>query len=391
MLNRNMLLAQAKQERTCPPLSIRRAEAHQKDMAHHKRLCPSCAMADTEALEAADELMQGVVDILRPSFQSAGVQSAGQPVKPGQLRPIRPDLGCWWEGYYYNPPLVLVLENTHAISNDLQAAQVYDETGLAGPGDLILTASQTGLEKLFIQPWNTYTLKADQLGPTIGRVSPEILQTILRMVDDPDFIPEWAPVTFPFRDHDPRLYFREIETEVGYVFSSRAAALLLAEHERPLLRLVDGSADAVQESVRHLKPNIIWLRRPDTPEEALAFAQKPSEEMAMAAGGSEIEGVSGNLFLFNKGRMEIFDTLQVRVHGWRELDAGVEITGRTSDLPSVLAGSFVLGFLYCEEAGVQGPGLANWNAAERRFRIIFPDVPAGARCELNLAVVGELA
>lgn len=321
MLNRNMLLARAKQERTCPPLSVRRAEAHQKDMEHHKRLCPSCAMADTEALEAADELMQGVVDILRPSFKNAGGKSADQAAASGQLRPIRPDLGCWWQGYYYNPPLVLVVENTCMISNDLQAAQVYNETGLAGPGDLILTASQTGLEKLFVQPWNTYTLKADQLGPVVGRISPEIVQIIQRMADDPGCLPEWAPVTFPFRDHDPRLYFREIETEVGYVFSSRAVALLIQEVENTGKNLP--TRDIVMADLIHLLPRGGWERPPINAEEALATFK----EFKLAADEGKPSHFA-NYISLAKGRVQAFERIVIK--NWHSVmtKEGFSVTGR---------------------------------------------------------------
>lgn len=120
---------------------------------------------------------------------------------------------------FYNPPLVLVLEDVGEISDDLWVAQTYHDIYLAGPGDLILSAEQTGTDELFVECWNTYRLNTKDLDPPLGQISLDIMEAIEILREDSDAYPVWAFQTKPLTNHDVRIYFRELEAEVARIFS----------------------------------------------------------------------------------------------------------------------------------------------------------------------------
>lgn len=382
MSTRRNLLTLARRYRTCPPPNQHPSPECEKNMKHHLRVCPYCAadsgLADWRAL------LDSISPVLSPKPEP------GQGILPGQLRYISSDQACWREGYFYSPPLVLILENDPSLSDEIRVAQTYPDIGLAAPGDLILTADQTGWNDLFVECWNTYPLRAGFLGPIVGAVSEKNLASVRRMEGDPTASPKDALLPRPLKEEDPRVYFRELEAEVGYTFASRAVESLMTEHERPLLRLIDASPEELQNAIQGLKPKVEWHPAPDTPEAVFALAHLSSDAWAMAAADPGDETVPGNLFLLKKGRVQMFQTVPVQIHGWTPVEEGVEIFGQVGDIPESLGTSILLGYLYCGEGRIVSPLETEWDAAESRFRIVFSNADPKARCELSLAVVGEV-
>lgn len=375
MLNRSMLLSQAKQYRTCPPPLVRRDSTDAEKMAHHLKICPYCSLAETAEEAAAEELMDGFMRILRPSEPSE-LKDAGDVIEPGQLRYIRSELACWRSGYFYNPPLILVLENTRAISDDILAAQVCHETGLAGPGDLILSHDQTGAGKLFVEPWNLYTLKRRDLGPVKARISGEIVQNVRELENNPEKLPDWAPITMPFKENDPRLYFREMEIEVGYVFSSRAVAELVEELEKTEGAIPD--LDALMTELKRLAPNGDWMTTPRSPEEALVGFQ----EFKLAADDGDA-AQRANWFCLSNGRIRAVETAPIKDQRGQMTKDGYSVTGQIA-----FEGCGPISNIYCRLETVNGellqPKGFRWKADTGVFKAAFD---ASAEGVLKMAVI----
>lgn len=375
MLNRGMLLSQAKQCRTCPPPSVRRDSIDAEEMGYHLKICPYCSLAETEEELAAEELMAGFMGMLRES-QTSATPAAEKAIEPGQLRHIRSDLACWRNGYFYNPPLIMVLENTRAISDDVLAAQVCHETGLAGPGDLILSHSQTGAGKLFVEPWNVYTLKRRDLGPAKGRVSEEIVTHVRELENNPEKLPDWAPITMPFKENDPRLYFREMEIEVGYVFSSRSVAALLDELETTAGVLPD--RDTLMTDLKRLAPHGGWMTTPRSPEEALVTFQ----EFEMAADDGDAAR-RANWFCLSNGQVRGVETALIKDQRGRMTEDGYSVTGQIA-----IESRRRISDIFCRLETVDGellePKNLRWEEDTGGFRALFDASTEGV---LKIAVI----
>lgn len=382
MPTRRSMLSAARRYRTCPPPNMPHHPEYETDMDHHRRICPYCGI-DADLTD-----WQALADVLTPAFSSE--PGPVPDILPGQLRYILPERACWREGYFYSPPLVLIIENDPNIPDLVRAAQTYPEIGLAGPGDLILTADQTGFQDLFVECWNTYPLRSDSLGPVVGGVKQELTAAARQMETDPDALPPAALMPRPLKEEDPRRYFRELEVEVAYTFASRAVDSLLAGDVRPLLRLIDRPREELQEAIRERVPTVEWLWAPDSSEAVFALARSPADLLPMAASHSDDQVIPGNLFLLKNGRVELFKTVPVHILGRTPVEEGVEYFGQVDPIPGSVIDSILLGYLFCEEGFLRSPSEVEWDAAESRFRIVFADVDVWARCELTLAVVGEI-
>ena len=215
MHSRKSALTRARQYRRCPPPEIAEDPSHAAYMKQHLAVCPHCGAAESNRLKIWNDLSSR----LKEYFCAAENNSEAPAISTGQLRFLKPGLAGWHNGYFFNPPCVLVLETAKEIADEIFVAQVYHEIGLAAPGDLILDDDRSGAGDLFVECWNTYTLKSSYLGPIIATVTPEIIETVKTMEKQADFLPDWALLPKPLTEHDPRLYFRELEIETGYVFA----------------------------------------------------------------------------------------------------------------------------------------------------------------------------
>jgi len=329
MYSRKRALALAKQYRTCPPIPIRSDPSQKAGMRRHRAICPYCA----DDSPAQDDAWYGLADSIEGRLSTGPGKTRRIRPMPGQIRAIRADLARWREDRYYNPPAVMILHAIPDLPDALSVAQVYHDDALAGPGDLMLTERQTGFADLFIETWNTYTLKAAYLGPVLGRVGPDIVRAVKALEEDSDDYPVWAPHPIPFQDEDPRLYFRELEVEAGYTFASAAADEIVSEMEESGVRLIYRSPEEAQDVVRRVVSRSRWDFAPQTAEEAIAFARLPTEMLPLAAADEDESAVSAKAALIGSGEIVDIVPVSVEILHDRGLPGAREMSGRIRGLP----------------------------------------------------------
>ena len=212
MYTRKQALAYARQHRTCPPLNIRNNPAFKKEVARHISQCPFCStglFSDTDDWDLlAGKLKKDFGHLIKS-------KKAEQEIVPGQVRSIHSDMACWYKGYYYTPPDVFILDVGGGSENAVTVAQIYHDLTLAGPGDLIVGDRRKFPYEFFIEAWNIYTLTASRVGSLITNLPDKVVKAVQHMDKDPDYLPDWADCLTSFVDEDPRLYFRDLEIEVG--------------------------------------------------------------------------------------------------------------------------------------------------------------------------------
>ncbi|MFH1490764.1 MAG: hypothetical protein ABII06_17790 [Pseudomonadota bacterium] len=300
MINRRASLRLAKQVRTCPPAGLLDYPSHKEALESHFNVCPYCTEAEPKGKDPWEALTQS----LRRAVETAPDLSSDEPSAPGQIRQVREELGRWRDRLYYNPPMVLVLEAVPEIPGAVTVAQIYHDPLMAGPGDIILTEADLPFGPLFIEPWNTYTLSEDSLGPVIGRVPVHILEAVKTMAEDDTAYPEWAQRPVPMAAQDARITFRSMEVEVGYTFSAPDVEGFVNRIERPDLRLIYSSPSEIQDALRVHAPDLSWTQSPGSPAEALATARFPPDALPMAADERGEKKVFANLVRVRGGRID---------------------------------------------------------------------------------------
>ncbi|MBN1106432.1 MAG: hypothetical protein JXL84_23715 [Deltaproteobacteria bacterium] len=255
------------------------------------------------------------------------------PPAEGSICLVKQERGRWKDGYFYNPPAVLVLERSESLSDAVLVAQTYHDVTLAGPGDLILPKDRSPLGEMFVEAWNTYTLRLRDLTPSPWRVEQSVLQALKTLESDPAAYPEWALHPRPMDSEDPRIYFREMEVEVGYVFSSVAASGLIDELEGGFPRLAYSTLGEAVNDIREKAPGIRWLREPVSIEQALATALFPPERYALAAASEDRDVSHANLVTVRSGRVIRIEPIEAEVFERFEESGGLVIGGCLSPPP----------------------------------------------------------
>ncbi len=339
METRKSLLAEAKQHRTCPPPTVAQHMEHKMTYQHHLSICPFCTSG--KSLE-----MAGWTQIAEMILANCKSESAGRKhmqIRPGQLRFIRQDRAAWQNGQYYSPPLVLVVEVTRAESDVVLVAQTYWDTGLAAPGDLILGPSQTGLQgiDLFAETWNTYTIRASHLEAPFGKnVGKKVVEAVCKMDKNPDYHPAWAKMPRPMSDdHDPRIYFRKLEIEVGAVFSLPAVQELMDELAGAPVRQY--SVQDLMASIQGFIPDAYWQDTPGTMEETIAMARF----RRLSAEESDVSEITAKLAVFQDGALQHFAVLSADVLQKQISEGKLAISGRIQKPPAPFTNARLIGFL----------------------------------------------
>ena len=325
MYSRKIALSLARQTRGCPPFFIRKDPLQAAQVKQHLSICPHCLEESMEQLDASERLAEKIVETRgRPRVGS------GKPANRGQIRYLSSHSGCWREGFYYNPPMVLVLRVIRSIADEIKVAQLYDDLVLAAPGDLILDENRTGgAGKLFVECWNTYTSRAEHLGSLVGEVPEETVGAVESMGEGPDRMPEWAALPIPMKDEDPRKYFRRLEVDVAYTFASRAAGELMDELQKPVIRTVYPSSNAIRAAIEEKIPGISFPANSQSMEDLLATAQFPPEMLRWAAADSESKTIIGGVVVFREGELDSIGYVEVNLFGVHESGEGlVEFGGR---------------------------------------------------------------
>jgi hypothetical protein len=383
MYNRKIALSHARRIRSCPPPAMMKDDAQAQNINRHLAICPYCTVSSGEEWE---ELALGLKKLTPSAIP--GMPAPEAEVRPGQIRYVRQEKSAWRDGYYYNPPMVLVLELQEKISDELRVAQVYDDAVLAAPGDLMLSGDQTGAGELFVECWNTYTLKTSHLGTRMGAVSPKTLSAIKDMAEDPAVEPNWAPLLFPMRDEDPRIYFRQLEVETAYTFSSQAAAELMNELERPFP--ANFSPEMLKTDIARKVPGIVFPFPSSSPEETLLSACFPADHIPMAAADSTAQMLIGKRVVVKGQQITHFEPLEIHIFGVHEHEEGkVVFSGRFQTLPAMPPPvAFLCGFFVPEAAVLQPVAAPNWDPSTGNFVVSFATTDTDLK-RLSVAVIYE--
>ena len=289
MYTRKQALTLAKQLRTCPPPAIRQDSQHAEQVDAHNRICPFCTTFLKDEIQAWDDFVRHLASDFSDYLETP-------PPAPGQIRKLSPGLAHWENNYYYTPPDVLILSTDNII---ITVAQIWPDTTLAGLGDLVVPKDLVqGVSELFIETWNIYSLESSFLGPCTGTVDKKVTQAVIQMDENPDFLPEWAIVTIPLKENDPRLFFRELEIETGYTFSAMAVPRLMAQVEHPQ-QTDAGIIEAVITQIKDKIPGISWDWAPKNIDECLAGVRFPDHALPMAAAEDDTLSITATYYRFD--------------------------------------------------------------------------------------------
>lgn len=380
MEDRKQALSMARMYRLCPPPGVAGDAAQKDEMESHIQICPYCKDSHAEGIEEWNDLAAAIGELFFSEILSG-------PVTAGRLYYLKKKLGRWQGGYYYNPPMVLVIDATPEIADEILVAQVYHDILLAGPGDLELSEKQ-GIEgRLFVEPWNIYTLRISDLGAEAGSVTEDVIQAVLNMDENPDECPPWAPALPPFEDQDVRSYFREMEIEVGYAFSAPAVADLVqkTEQEAPILAYEDMKSLASDLQNQHA--GIHWANDAGTPEEMLFTAELPPESVSLAAadfsvheaGGWTPETLVANIVYLAEGRVRKIVPADCQVIAKDESAGIVRISGLISGMPEDTAGAGLFCMLRDGEGRLQRASATKWDIENGWFLAEFADCKSPVR------------
>ena len=225
-------------------------------------------------------------------------------IEPGQIRYLAAEKSIWRDDYYYQPPMVVVLAADGKIVDNIRVAQVYDDFILAGPGDLLLDEDRTGgAGSLFVECWNTYTLRASYLGTQTGTFSKPVLAAIEALEKDPSSQPSWAILPIPMKDNDPRIHFRELEVEVAYTFSARAAAELMLKIEVDEPVFINQTPTELKKVLTDMVPGIRFPDMAESVADILTSARFPDEMLPRAAADDTAKKVVGTRVTIDQGRV----------------------------------------------------------------------------------------
>ncbi len=297
---------QAWRLRCCPPdhMLVKPADDRLRD---HLALCPWCR----EALDLP-ECPIPELDVLEPQPPPL--------LLPGQLYTLHPKLAGWGpKARYYNPPIVLILSCPDAQS--VFVSQTYGDFDLAGPDDVLLDTGFQG----FAQPWNCYTLLQDDVCLYLGRVDVSIVETIQQRLEQEHFSPKPGSLLW---------FFRQMEVETGYFFSSRAVSQLMEHHEHDLAVLFAGTdSQAILRDLQRL-PLRFGAIIPSTrsPLELLCWAEPDPQRLPLAA--ADDETTLALSFTAEQGCLTGVELLPLTLSSRDYANGLLTVTGSVASLPS---------------------------------------------------------
>jgi hypothetical protein len=251
---------QAWRLRCCPPDHLLR-KPPDNHLHDHLELCPWCR----QAMEFP----------LFPVPEPAWPGSPEMPPVVGQLYTLQQKLAGWGpKSRYYNPPIVLILDCPDKRS--VLVCQTYGDPELAGPDDVVLGADFSG----FAQPWNCYTLLQTDLEIHLGDVDPQVVAMVRKRAEQDLFSPQPGSLLW---------FFRQMEVETGYFFSSMAVAQLLGGYEsESILSLAGTDSAKILQDLRRLP--LEFADTPlttATPLDLLFWAEPDPQRLPLAAADSE--------------------------------------------------------------------------------------------------------
>ena len=322
MTSRKIALGLARQFRTCPPADIRGLPEYREQVLRHQQICPYCSQGE----DFWEKLLVGC----RRSMEDGAVPA--EPVSAGQIREIRPGLGRWKDGFYINPPMVLVLVSGRESAS---VAQVYHDATLAGPGDVILPEVTGFAHGIFVELLNVFEIRMQMLGVCATRIPSPVFED-LRQIQACGEKPSWYILPRPITENDPRIFFRAVEKDVSRLFAltvRRPLAERLGEMMTELKQItVSGILDIIAGAV----PDARWPRAPQG--DAVSFSDDPSLSSAAVAW----------LLSFVSGQLTDVEPLSAGILQSEIIDGLLAIGGRIHPFPEGVLESDV--YVYLQSA-----------------------------------------
>lgn len=366
MHSRKMGLFLAKRFRTCPPPELMGDPAFSEQIKEHRRICPVCAM---RGADEDDAVWTALKETLEKVLGTPAV--CWEPPIPGELR-LAADEGCWRNGLYYTPPLVLVLEVNGSIADEVLVAQCYFDSTVAGPGDLILPHGAAPFEHIFIEPWNTYTLIGRHIGPALARVESSIVQAVEALDTDPQAYPEWAPRPRPMEPEDVRVYFRELEVETAYTFARREAEEIAAQVEGRGHPIDEMSPGHVREAMERKVPGVMWTREPETPRQTVALARLPADLLPLAAADSVPRQLPVTVVTVSDGDLVEVEATLCTFALESRADGALEVSGRIHKPAGAKGRAQLFSYYEARDGSVIEPEEWDWDEGTGDFFLRFP-------------------
>ncbi len=385
MLDRRDALRMAKRFRTCPPYHVKQDErGSKKHLDAHMRICQSCT-DEGIPLDAWRRLCEG----LKVLFETSSMNHA-VPAATGQVRHIKREKAAWRKSKFYSPPVVVVVgpAETDTGENSIFVAQIYHDMSMAGPGDLIVQYPGASDHAFFIETWNIYPLNASDLGPVFFSISPATMAAVNQLRKDQNSLAPGFPVPFPLHANDPRLEFREMETEIAQIFSSRAYNPSAAPGA--IGKWAYTSIAEVMDSVKTIMPEARWLCPPGSVLEALVLVKIPDNMIPLAASDDKEIPNFAPLYMRHGGHIVSLSPLSFTIYG----DAGIEnmraISGRIRGGTQELSGTDLICLYVTQDGDRISPSRVAWNDETGEFYIECPYEVSNDNCgAISLALFKE--
>ena len=371
MYTRKQALAFAIQIRTCPPPDVRNQKEYQTENKRHRDICPFCSTDIKNEIDAWNVLSENFKKRINPT----NLHDDKKNIKNGQLRILNKNFCRWQEGYYYTAPVVIVLKDQCEIDDEILVAQTWHDIYLASPGDLVVPEMlRTGSYEFFIEPWNVYTLKKQYLGPYLGQAADDVVEQTLKMHEDPNILPDWAPRLLPLIEEDPRQYFQELEIKTGYFFSIQAVNELMEKQTSNIFSFAHGSVDMLIGKIRKVKGDIEWLWQPETIEECFALLRFAPESIRLSASADDHKEIIAACLYLREGEIKALKPVECQVFHEKSSPEGYTVTGEIPGLAEDIKQLSFMCFMSDKKNRSLTPGKWSWDGITKNFLARFDRV-----------------
>jgi hypothetical protein len=268
-------------------------------------------------------------------------------------------------------------------------AQIYHDIAMASSGDLIVAYPEAPEQAFFIETWNTYTLRASDLGPRLISLGSKTMAAVDALREDCSATPPGFPITIPMRENDVRVFFREMEVETAYTFSLQAVSFLATGPEERIARLY-GSAEEARDAVKALDPAVFWHHPPRTVLDVLLLARLPDERLPLAAADGSEAGNFAALYMLHNGRIAALSPLGFQIFGDVHSRGLRTLSGRIRGGSQELSGSDLICLCVISGGETISPSRLEWDDETGEFYAEFSFAePEGESGEVSLALVKE--
>ena len=259
---RKLVWDRATAARWCPPDEILIQEGDDPARDAHLETCARCRerVAEYGLLSHGKPKSAERFSAFQERVRAMGDRSEPpEPFESGQIRALSGDLAGWEaDARYVNPPDVLLLDDEGEPDGPWLVAQVYDDFSFFWNGDVALDSEPES----FAEPWNVYSIPAEEIGRLVGRVGSETARVVLDASENADLMPQ-PPVTSMLAR------FRQLEAEVARAMLERSAGAdvipLFSREETDAFSPFDlavGMADASDRTAAGEIP-LAWEAGPD--------------------------------------------------------------------------------------------------------------------------------